>query len=70
MLWVQIDTGDEDDESESSDSESDETLDLSKIDEMRLVPSDPNQCMVISWIQYIIAICLYRINVLCVFLLC
>ncbi|KAJ0538753.1 putative PH-like domain superfamily protein [Helianthus annuus] len=39
-----IDTGDEDaDESESSDSESNETLDLSKITEMRLVPSDPNQ---------------------------
>ncbi|KAI7751579.1 hypothetical protein M8C21_004145 [Ambrosia artemisiifolia] len=40
-----IDTGDEeeDDESESSDSESDETLDISKITEMRLVPSDPNQ---------------------------
>ncbi|KAI7751577.1 hypothetical protein M8C21_004143 [Ambrosia artemisiifolia] len=44
-IYSQIDTGDEeeDDESESSDSESDETLDISKITEMRLVPSDPNQ---------------------------
>ncbi|XP_024963506.1 chloride conductance regulatory protein ICln isoform X4 [Cynara cardunculus var. scolymus] len=42
-IYTQIDTGDEDDESESSDSESNGTLDLSKITEMRLVPSDPNQ---------------------------
>ncbi|KAJ0764688.1 putative PH-like domain superfamily protein [Helianthus annuus] len=43
-IYTQIDTGDEDaDGSESSDSESNETLDLSKITEMRLVPSDPNQ---------------------------
>ncbi|KAI3783808.1 hypothetical protein L1987_42895 [Smallanthus sonchifolius] len=40
-LYTQIDTGDEGDESESCDSESSETLDLSKITEMRLVPSDP-----------------------------
>ncbi|KAK1431577.1 hypothetical protein QVD17_08037 [Tagetes erecta] len=42
-LYMQIDTGDEGDESESCDSESSETLDLSKITEMRLVPSDPMQ---------------------------
>ncbi|PWA55687.1 ICln [Artemisia annua] len=43
-IYTQIDTGDEDDESESSDSESSETpMDLSKITEMRLVPSDPTQ---------------------------
>ncbi|KAI3817920.1 hypothetical protein L1987_11720 [Smallanthus sonchifolius] len=43
-IYTQINTGDEDDdESESSDSESNEALDLSKITEMRLMPSDPNQ---------------------------
>ncbi|PSS33162.1 Chloride conductance regulatory protein [Actinidia chinensis var. chinensis] len=43
-IYTQIDTDTEDgDESESSDSESNETLNLSKITEMRLVPSDPNQ---------------------------
>ncbi|CAH1430363.1 unnamed protein product [Lactuca virosa] len=42
-IYTQIDTGDEDDDDESSDSESNEILDLSKITEMRLVPSDPNQ---------------------------
>lgn len=43
-IYTQIDTGDEEeDESESSDSESNVTLDLSKITEMWLVPSDPNQ---------------------------
>ncbi|GFZ15224.1 nucleotide-sensitive chloride conductance regulator (ICln) family protein [Actinidia rufa] len=43
-IYTQIDTDTEDgDESESSDSENNETLDLSKITEMRLVPSDPNQ---------------------------
>ncbi|KAI3778111.1 hypothetical protein L2E82_07144 [Cichorium intybus] len=42
-IYTQIDTGDDgDDESESSDSES-ETFDLTKITEMRLVPSDPSQ---------------------------
>ncbi|XAR71799.1 hypothetical protein NMG60_11018218 [Bertholletia excelsa] len=43
-IYAQIDTGTEDEEeSEGSDSESNETLELSKITEMRLVPSDPNQ---------------------------
>lgn len=43
-IYTQIDTG-ADDKSEDSDSESNEieALDLSKITEMRLVPSDPNQ---------------------------
>ncbi|CAH1445650.1 unnamed protein product [Lactuca virosa] len=42
-IYTQLDTGDEDDESENYHSESNETLDLSKIKEMRLVPSDPTQ---------------------------
>ncbi|XP_052185701.1 chloride conductance regulatory protein ICln isoform X1 [Diospyros lotus] len=43
-IYTQIETGAEDeDESGGSDSEMNETLDLSKIREMRLVPSDPNQ---------------------------
>ncbi|CAH9139738.1 unnamed protein product [Cuscuta epithymum] len=42
-LYAQIDIGDEDDDLEGTDSEHNETLDLSKITEMRLVPSDPNQ---------------------------
>lgn len=40
-----IETGAEEDESDDSGSESDDTLNLSKITEMRLVPSDPNQCI-------------------------
>lgn len=43
---LQIETGEEDDDSEeSSDSESNDTLDLSKVTEIRLVPSDPSQCI-------------------------
>ncbi|CAI9100769.1 OLC1v1037936C1 [Oldenlandia corymbosa var. corymbosa] len=42
-IYTKIETGVEDDESESSDSENNETLDLSKITEMRLVPADPDQ---------------------------
>ncbi|KAJ7949620.1 chloride conductance regulatory protein ICln [Quillaja saponaria] len=42
-LYTQIETEAEDDDSDSSDSESSGTLDLSKIREMRLVPSDPIQ---------------------------
>ncbi|XXG77817.1 hypothetical protein AAC387_Pa08g1895 [Persea americana] len=41
-IYTQIDVG-EDEESEGSDSECNENLELSKITEMRLVPSDPNQ---------------------------
>ncbi|CAK9161059.1 unnamed protein product [Ilex paraguariensis] len=41
-IYTQIETGSEDNESEGSDSECNGTLDLSKINEMRLVPSDPN----------------------------
>ncbi|KAL0299407.1 UNVERIFIED_CONTAM: Chloride conductance regulatory protein ICln [Sesamum radiatum] len=42
-IYTQIETGAEELESEDSDSESDDMLNLSKITEMRLVPSDPNQ---------------------------
>ncbi|XP_019200163.1 PREDICTED: chloride conductance regulatory protein ICln [Ipomoea nil] len=43
-IYAQIDIGDEDDDdSEGSDTECNETLDLSRITEMRVVPSDPNQ---------------------------
>ncbi|KAA8539818.1 hypothetical protein F0562_026510 [Nyssa sinensis] len=44
-LYTQIETEaeDDDEESEGSDSECNGTLDLSKITEMRLVPSDPSQ---------------------------
>ncbi|XP_011076312.1 chloride conductance regulatory protein ICln isoform X1 [Sesamum indicum] len=42
-IYTQIETGAEELESEDSDSESDNILNLSKITEMRLVPSDPNQ---------------------------
>ncbi|KAL8539620.1 hypothetical protein ACS0TY_001287 [Phlomoides rotata] len=43
-IYTQIETGAEEDESEDPGSESDDdTLNLSKITEMRLVPSDPNQ---------------------------
>ncbi|KAG8381479.1 hypothetical protein BUALT_Bualt06G0126100 [Buddleja alternifolia] len=42
-IYSQIETGAEDDDSDGSDSEGDDSLNLSKISEMRLVPSDPNQ---------------------------
>ncbi|KAF8379301.1 hypothetical protein HHK36_028734 [Tetracentron sinense] len=43
-IYTQIETdADEDEESGGSDSECNEILDVSKITEMRLVPSDPNQ---------------------------
>ncbi|CAA0836718.1 Chloride conductance regulatory protein ICln [Striga hermonthica] len=42
-IYTQIDTGAEEDEMEDSGSESDDAVDISKITEMRLVPSDPNQ---------------------------
>lgn len=45
LLLIKIETGAEDDEMDDSDSLSNEILDLSKITEMRLVPSDPNQGM-------------------------
>ncbi|KAG6391909.1 hypothetical protein SASPL_149673 [Salvia splendens] len=43
-IYAQIENGAEEDESEDSESETDDTLNLSKITEMRFVPSDPNQC--------------------------
>ncbi|KAG6495065.1 chloride conductance regulatory protein ICln-like [Zingiber officinale] len=39
-IYTQIEIGDEDEESESSDSESNDDLELSKVTEMRLLPSD------------------------------
>lgn len=42
-IYAQIETGSEEDELEDSDSESDDMPNLSKITEMRLVPSDPNR---------------------------
>ncbi|KAL6131892.1 hypothetical protein ACLB2K_070265 [Fragaria x ananassa] len=42
-IYAQIETGADEDESEGSDEECNGVLVLSKITEMRLVPSDPNQ---------------------------
>uniref|UniRef100_A0A1S3YJI2 Chloride conductance regulatory protein ICln n=1 Tax=Nicotiana tabacum TaxID=4097 RepID=A0A1S3YJI2_TOBAC len=42
-LFLKIDNGLEDDESEGSTDEGDESLDLSRITELRLVPSDLDQ---------------------------
>ncbi|KAB2598541.1 chloride conductance regulatory protein ICln-like [Pyrus ussuriensis x Pyrus communis] len=42
-LYTQIETEDDEDESDGSDSECNGDLDLSKVTEIRLVPSDPNQ---------------------------
>ncbi|KAF8008686.1 hypothetical protein BT93_K2370 [Corymbia citriodora subsp. variegata] len=42
-IYAQIETVEDEEGSDGSDSERDETLDLSKVKEMRLVPSDPNQ---------------------------
>ncbi|KAJ9164080.1 hypothetical protein P3X46_023695 [Hevea brasiliensis] len=42
-IYTQIETEDDGDESDNSDSENNEVLDLSKVTEMRLVPSDPSQ---------------------------
>lgn len=42
-IYTQIETEADEEDSEGSDSESNETLDLSKITEMRLVPSDDSQ---------------------------
>ncbi|KAF3433119.1 hypothetical protein FNV43_RR24221 [Rhamnella rubrinervis] len=42
-IYTQIETEGGEDESEGSDSENDGAVELSKITEMRLVPSDPNQ---------------------------
>ncbi|KAG6528875.1 hypothetical protein ZIOFF_011067 [Zingiber officinale] len=45
-FWIlhQIEIDDEDEESESSDSESNDDLELSKVTEMRLLPSDAGKC--------------------------
>ncbi|XP_041002757.1 chloride conductance regulatory protein ICln isoform X2 [Juglans microcarpa x Juglans regia] len=42
-IYTQIETEADEDDSEGSDSESSAILDLSKIREMRLIPSDPSQ---------------------------
>ncbi|KAF7836379.1 chloride conductance regulatory protein ICln [Senna tora] len=42
-IYTQIESEADEDESDNSDSECNDTLDLSKIREMRLVPSDPTQ---------------------------
>ncbi|XP_061956651.1 chloride conductance regulatory protein ICln-like [Populus nigra] len=42
-IYTQIETGEDEDELEGSDSECSDALDLSKVTEMRLVPSDPSQ---------------------------
>ncbi|GER48019.1 nucleotide-sensitive chloride conductance regulator family protein [Striga asiatica] len=42
-IYTQIETGAEEDEMEDSGSENDDAVDISKITEIRLVPSDPNQ---------------------------
>lgn len=42
---MKIETEEDDDESDDSDSECNDTLDLSKIREMRLIPSDPSLCI-------------------------
>ncbi|KAL3570262.1 hypothetical protein D5086_027511 [Populus alba] len=46
-IYTQIETGEDGNESEDSDSESSDALDLSKVTEMRLVPSDPGQLLAI-----------------------
>jgi hypothetical protein len=51
---LKIETESDEDESEGSDSESSDTLDLSKITEMRLVPSDPSQCIIPSSSFYVL----------------
>jgi hypothetical protein len=45
LFYFKIETGEDEDESEGSDSECSDALDLSKVTEMRLVPSDPSQCI-------------------------
>ncbi|XP_042425768.1 chloride conductance regulatory protein ICln-like [Zingiber officinale] len=44
-IYTQIEIGDEDEESESSDSESNDDLELSKVTEMRLLPSYARKCI-------------------------
>ncbi|OMO98046.1 Nucleotide-sensitive chloride conductance regulator [Corchorus olitorius] len=42
-IYTQIETGDDEDNSEDSDSDCNEVLDLAKVTEMRLIPSDASQ---------------------------
>ncbi|KAG6473654.1 hypothetical protein ZIOFF_067571 [Zingiber officinale] len=50
QILHQIEIGDEDEESESSDSESNDDLELSKVTEMRLLPSDAGKCVAESFV--------------------
>lgn len=72
MVYVsclKIETEENDADSEGSDSECDGTLDLSKITEMRLVPSDPSQCMFqLCPHRFMFSICLLWNSMLIVFL--
>lgn len=43
-FFLKIETEADGDESDNSDSECNDTLDLSRIREMRFIPSDPSQC--------------------------
>lgn len=45
LFCLKIETDADEDESEGSESECADGLDLSKVTEMRLVPSDPSQCI-------------------------
>ncbi|KAG6527752.1 hypothetical protein ZIOFF_009878 [Zingiber officinale] len=50
IVGLPIEIGDEDEESESSDSESNDDLELSKVTEMRLLPSDVGKCVAESFV--------------------
>lgn len=52
LFCLKIETEADEDESEGSDSESSDALDLSKITEMRLVPSNPSQCSLPSFFPF------------------
>jgi hypothetical protein len=52
LLRLKIETEADEDESEGSDSEGSDALDLSKITEMRLVPSNPSQCSLQSFFPF------------------
>ncbi|XP_042401186.1 chloride conductance regulatory protein ICln-like [Zingiber officinale] len=49
-IYTQIEIGDEDEESKSSDSESNDDLELSKVTEMRLLPSDAGKCIIVNYL--------------------
>ncbi|KAG6472430.1 hypothetical protein ZIOFF_069893 [Zingiber officinale] len=49
-IYTQIEIGDKDEESKSSESESNDDLELSKVTEMRLLPSDAGKCVAESFV--------------------